>query len=74
MIYFRFSEGFTPGGFNENAVSIESATSYGSETTDNWELGMKSEWFNDKLRLNMAYYKIDLDKKHEQFIASVAAG
>ena len=74
MIYFRFSEGFTPGGFNENAVSIESATSYGSETTDNWELGMKSEWFNDKLRLNMAYYKIDLDKKYEQFIASVAPG
>ena len=74
MIYFRFSEGFTPGGFNENAVSVESSTSYGSETTDNWELGMKSEWFNDKLRLNMAYYKIDLDNKQEQFIASVAPG
>ena len=74
MIYFRFSEGFRPGGFNENAVSVESATSYGSETTDNWELGMKSEWFNDKLRLNMAYYKIDLDNKQEQFIALVAPG
>lgn len=27
MIYFRFSEGYIPGGFNENAVSSESATS-----------------------------------------------
>ncbi|MBQ76109.1 MAG: hypothetical protein CMQ20_13955, partial [Gammaproteobacteria bacterium] len=74
MVYFRYSQGFTPGGFSENAVSADSAKSYDSETNTNWELGMKSEWFNDKLRLNLAYFENELDSKHEQFIAPVSSG
>lgn len=74
MIYLRFSEGFLPGGYSENAVTLESAQSYASETSENWEIGMKSEWFNDKLRLNMAYYQIDQDHKREQFISPAAPG
>jgi len=74
MIYARFSQGYRPGGFNENAVSEASAFSYSAETSENIEIGMKSEWFNDRLRLNMAYYRIDYDDKQQQFISMVAAG
>jgi iron complex outermembrane receptor protein len=74
MIYARFSQGYRPGGFNENAVSENSAFSYDAETSENLEIGMKSEWFNDKLRLNMAYYQIDYEDKQEQFISAVAPG
>jgi iron complex outermembrane recepter protein len=74
MIYARFSQGFRPGGFNENAVSENSAVSYSAETSENLEIGMKSEWFDDRLRLNMAYYQIDYEDKHEQFISIVTPG
>ncbi len=74
MIYLRFSEGYRPGGFNTNGVSVESADNYDTETSQNWELGMKSDWLDDKLRLNMVYYQIDHDNKREQFIRAVGPG
>ncbi len=74
MIYARFSQGSRPGGFDENAVSLESAQVYGAESSENWEIGMKSEWFDDRLRINMAYYQIEQDNKREQFISPVGPG
>lgn len=44
MIYARVSEGFLPGGFDENAMSAFSGQSYGSETSLTAELRLKSDW------------------------------
>ncbi len=67
MIFLRYSEGFRPGGFDENAMSAFTANSYGSETSRNAEIGLKSDWADDRLRVNLAYFKTELDNKVERF-------
>ncbi len=74
MIYFRYTEGFLPGGFDENAMSAASGNSYGAETSRTGEIGLKSDWWDDRLRINVVYYKTELDNKVERFDAYVANG
>ena len=74
MIFFRYSEGFLPGGFDENAMSAASGNSYGSETSRTAEIGLKSDWWDDRLRVNLTHYKTVLDDKVERFDTVVASG
>ncbi len=67
MIYMRYAEGFLPGGFDENAMSAFTGNSYGAETTRAAEVGLKSDWWDDQLRVNVAFYKTELDNKVERF-------
>tara|TARA_R110002072_G_scaffold89232_6_gene200062 strand:- start:58021 stop:60339 length:2319 start_codon:yes stop_codon:yes gene_type:complete len=74
MIYGRYSVDHTPGGFNDSAVSVLSAGNYESSTTQGIELGMKSHWMEDRLRLNMAFYNNYQDDKVQGFADRVANG
>jgi len=74
MIYARLSEGFLPGGFDENAMSAFSGESYGSETSLTGELGLKSDWWDDKLRVNLVFYKTEINDKVERFDAYASEG
>jgi len=74
MIYMRYSEGFLPGGFDENAMSAVAGNSYGAQTTRGAEIGLKSDWWDDRLRVNLAYYRTDLNNKVERFDAMVNGG
>lgn len=59
--YGIYAEGVQPGGFNGLAatfVSPQQAT-YGPEESRNYELGMKSTWFDGRLRVNVALYQIN---------------
>lgn len=57
LLYASYSRGFREGGFEGNFVlSALNATSYDSETLDAFELGWKSEWADDTVRLNGAIY------------------
>ena len=71
MIYMRYNEGFLPGGFDENAMSAVSANSYGAETSRSAEVGLKSDWWDDRLRVNFVFYRTELDNKVERFDAFV---
>ena len=58
--YFHYSEGFRLGGKN----SIRKPSSilpkdYGSDSLTNYEIGMKSEWLDNSLQLNVSYYMMD---------------
>ncbi|HEY7639652.1 MAG TPA: TonB-dependent receptor, partial [Steroidobacteraceae bacterium] len=60
LTYVSYSEGFKSGGFdmrgNETA-NPATRNGYDSETADNYEIGMKSNWFGDTLQLNLtAFY------------------
>jgi iron complex outermembrane receptor protein len=60
LAYVSYSEGFKSGGFdmrgNETA-NPATRNGYDSETADNYEIGMKSDWFGDTLQLNLtAFY------------------
>lgn len=72
MTYFTFSQGFRPGGFNSNGGSghipgpdglpqflIQSA--YHSDTLNNYEIGLKSDWrlLHRYLQWNAAAYRED---------------
>lgn len=74
MIYFRYAEGFLPGGFDENAMSAIAGNSYGAETTRSVEIGLKSDWWADRLRVNLAYFDMQLDNKVERFNAFTTDG
>lgn len=53
MAYFRFARGSRPGGWNQTVVT------YNPETVDSWEGGVKTQWLDRRLTLNLTgfYYK-----------------
>ena len=70
MFYGLYSEGFRAGGFSGRPGTYEgAATPYDPETVDNFELGMKSEWFDGTLRLNASLFTMQYkDKQEEQSV------
>ena len=71
MTYFNFSEGFKSGGFDQRfaAPPIDPATgaltnapsTFDPETVSSYEVGLKSEWFDNRLRMNLALFHTDYD-------------
>lgn len=72
MFYGLYSKGFRAGGFNGRPGGgqyLAAAIPYDPETVDNYELGMKSEWLNGRLRLNASVFHMDYkDKQEEQSV------
>ncbi|WP_298287777.1 TonB-dependent receptor [Novosphingobium sp.] len=57
MTYALWSRGYRAGGFNGRPATLSAATTpYNPETLDNFELGFKSQFLDDRLRLNAAVY------------------
>ncbi|NOU51426.1 TonB-dependent receptor [Pseudoalteromonas sp. JBTF-M23] len=52
MVFFNASRGFKSGGFNGVANTPVSARPFEPEYLTSFELGMRSQWFNNKLRIN----------------------
>lgn len=59
MTYAQYSRGFRAGGFNGRAGSFLAVGPYDSETVDSYEVGVKSDLFNRRLRLNAAAFTSD---------------
>ncbi|HMI73336.1 MAG TPA: TonB-dependent receptor [Steroidobacteraceae bacterium] len=68
MVYFTYSQGFRPGGFNQNGGAQHAfgtdgvnqyilPSSYTSDQLTNKEIGWKTEWFDHRLQWNGAYYR-----------------
>lgn len=67
MLYATWSAGYRSGGFNGRVDSERTAvTPYDEETVDNYELGFKSEWLRNRLRVNGAYFYMDYEDKQEE--------
>lgn len=60
MVYFNYSEGFKSGGFpgGGNNAFIAS-TGFDPEEAINYELGTKTEWLDNRFRLNVAAFFTD---------------
>ena len=56
MVYAQVATGFKGGGFNPRPFSAAQVTSFGPETLRSYEAGLKSEWFDNRLRLNLAAF------------------
>ncbi|MFM7274165.1 MAG: TonB-dependent receptor, partial [Gammaproteobacteria bacterium] len=67
MFYALYSKGFRAGGFNGRPGTYEAASiAYDPETVDNYELGMKSEWLDGRLRANASVFTMKYDDKQEE--------
>lgn len=57
MTYASYTTGFKSGGFNEQATSPATAVlSFDQETADAFELGLKSDLLDGRMRLNLAAF------------------
>lgn len=60
MLYASYTEGYKAGGFNSAADDIL-AGPFDPEEVTNYELGMKSSWFDNTLRVNTAVFSYNYD-------------
>jgi outer membrane receptor protein involved in Fe transport len=56
MVYFTYSEGFRAGGINRSRGQPTLPMQYDSDTLVNWEAGLKSQWFGNRLQVNLTGY------------------
>ncbi len=69
LLYLSVAEGFKSGGFNGRARNVGELEGYDPETILAYEIGMKSEWLDRRLRLNLAaffsdYQDVQLTEQH----------
>jgi len=67
MVYYTFSQGFRPGGFNRLAKTTGAVLSPGDkwvtplsfspDTLENNEIGFKTQWLNHRIELDGALYQ-----------------
>lgn len=77
MVYFNYSTGFRPGGFNRplriRGVGVASVTPFKSETLTNYELGFRTTW-NNIFKFNAALYMEQWDNIQYRVVVSGAQG
>ncbi|NKN33291.1 TonB-dependent receptor [Marichromatium bheemlicum] len=66
--YATVSRGFRSGGFNDNE---NLGTPYDSEFTTNYEIGLKSTWFDRRLQLDLALFQIDWTERQVEVLTPV---
>jgi iron complex outermembrane receptor protein len=66
MAYATVSKGFTAGGFNTDAVTLAALTTpFNPETVRNVEVGVKSQWLSNRLRVNVSIFDMAYQNKQE---------
>jgi outer membrane receptor protein involved in Fe transport len=82
MVYFNYSTGFRPGGFNRplriratstTPSAVVVAPGFKSETLTNYELGVKTTW-NSIFRFNAAVYMEDWNNIQYSVVVAGAQG
>jgi outer membrane receptor protein involved in Fe transport len=61
LIYATYSEGFRVGGSNPLKPASALPRDYKSDELKNYEVGVKSEWLDHRLRLNVSAYYMKWD-------------
>jgi iron complex outermembrane receptor protein len=74
LVYVSYSKGFRSGGFNGRAASPTSLGPYEPETVDAYEVGLKADWLDRKLRTNIALYRTNYNNKQEEIVQPAPPG
>jgi iron complex outermembrane recepter protein len=61
MFYGSFGTGYKAGGINTDRIPSSISTVFDPETAESYELGMKAEFPEQALRVNVALHKTDTD-------------
>lgn len=59
MVYASIAHGVKTGGFNANLNIFANQRTYDPETSWNYEVGGKFDWFDHRLRTNIALFRTD---------------
>lgn len=69
MVYVTYSEGFKSGAFNGTVSNpIIAATPIKPELATNYEIGARTQWFEDRLRFNITYFELDYEDMQTYFL------
>ena len=69
MTYVSYNRGFRSGGFNGRATTFLTATTpYDPETVDSVEVGLRSDWFNNRLRFNLTGFYAEYKNQQVEII------
>lgn len=72
MFYIRTARGFKSGGVNERVtVSPLTARPFESEVVTDYEVGIKSEFFSRRVRLNAALFRSDYDELQRALLKQI---
>ena len=88
LLYYTWSQGFRPGGFNRGSHLIDHTTNpvngfafqyqtpsaYAPDTLVNNEIGWKTRWFDNRLEFNGAVYQEDWKDVQVQIFQSCCYG
>lgn len=64
MFYGNYGRGYRVGGFNADLTVLFDAE-YRAETSDNYEIGLKTSWWDNRFILNMAGYYTRLNDQQQ---------
>ncbi len=59
MTYFTYQQGFRGGGFNPRPANLLTIGTFNPEEVENFELGIKSDWLDQRLRVNANLFYMD---------------
>lgn len=68
LLYASYAEGFRSGGFNGRNYTEDTIGPYEPEYVDQYEIGMKGDFLENTLRLNLAAFYTDYSDKQEEVI------
>lgn len=77
--YATYSRGFKSGGYNDqtgtggNPIEPLQARPVNPETADSYEIGMRSEFMDNRLRLNLTGFYVTYDDSQQQLLAEIEA-
>jgi iron complex outermembrane receptor protein len=68
LAYVSWSKGFRSGAYNGRNSTPETIGPADPEFLKSWEFGIKSDWLDNRLRVNVAYFDNEYIDKHEGVI------
>ena len=76
LIYFSYSEGYKSGGFNSRTTAFraDGVLEFEPEELETFEVGMKWQGFDDRLRVNTAAFFSDYTNVQVTVIEDIAPG
>ena len=70
MAYASYSTGFRSGGFNSRGTTANTVGPYDSEMVKTFELGVSSEFMDDRVTLNVTYFDSVYEDKQEAVVTA----
>ena len=74
LAYASYSEGFRSGGFSIRNASGPDRAGYNPETADQFEIGVKNDFLDTRLRVNLAYYVLNREGAQFSSIITLPPG